>query len=216
MLFGMDPLSLLYIIPAILIGLTFHEIAHGYTAYLLGDKTAKEQGRLSLNPLKHIDPIGFISMILVGFGWAKPVMMNPYNFKNYKDGIALTAVAGPLANFVMAIIGLLLFKLVYIFPVPGVIITFLTVFIQINFMLAAFNILPLPVLDGFKVIMRLFPDSIYDKAFAFERRYGIIILLILILTRVLSFIWTPVFNFLVIVGSKITFTSDAVMQMFLR
>ena len=216
MLFGMDPLSLLYIIPAILIGLTFHEIAHGYTAYLLGDKTAKEQGRLSLNPLKHIDPIGFISMILVGFGWTKPVMMNPYNLKNYKDGIALTAVAGPLANFVMTIIGLLLFKLVYIFPVPGVITTFLTVFIQINFMLAAFNILPLPVLDGFKVIMRLFPDSIYDKAFAFERRYGIIILLILILTRVLYFIWTPVFNFLVIVGSKITFTSDAVMQMFLR
>ena len=215
MLFGMDPVSLLYIVPAILIGLTFHEIAHGYTAYLLGDKTAKEQGRLSLNPLKHIDPIGFISMILVGFGWAKPVMMNPYNFKNYKDGIALTAVAGPLANFIMAIIGLLLYKLVFIFPVPSVIIIFLTVFIQINFMLAAFNILPLPVLDGFKVIMRLFPDSIYDKAFAVERKYGIIILLILILTRVLYFIWTPVFNFLVVVGSKITFTPDAVMQMFL-
>ena len=214
MLFGIDPLSLLYIIPAILIGLTFHEIAHGYTAYLFGDKTAKEQGRLSLNPLKHIDPVGFISMILVGFGWAKPVMMNPYNFKNYKDVIALTAVAGPLANFLMAIIGLLLYKLVFIFPVPGVIITFLTVFIQINFMLAAFNILPFPVLDGFKVIMRLFPDSIYDKAFAFERRYGVIILLILILTRVLSFIWTPVFNFLVVVGSKITFSPDAVINCF--
>lgn len=216
MLFGMDPLSLLYIIPAILTSLTFHEIAHGYTAYLLGDKTAKEQGRLSLNPLKHIDPIGFISMIIVGFGWAKPIIINPYNLKNYKDDIALTAVAGPLANFIIAIIGLLFFKLVYIFLVPGVIITFLTIFIQINFMLAAFNILPLPVLDGFKVIMRLFPDSIYDKAFAFERRYGIIILLILILTRVLYFIWTPVFDFLVIIGSKITFTPDAVMQIFLR
>ena len=216
MLFEINPLSLLYIIPAILIGLTFHEIAHGYTAYLLGDKTAKKQGRFSLNPLKHIDPIGFISMFFVGFGWAKPVMINPYNFKNDKDGIALTAVAGPLANFLIAIIGLLFFKLTYIFQIHGLITTFLIVSIHINFMLAAFNILPLPILDGFKVIMRLFPCSIYDKAFVFEKRYGIIVLLLLILTRVLSFIWIPVFNFLVIVGSKITFTTDSIMHMFLR
>lgn len=216
MLFGMNPIQLLYIIPAILIGLTLHEIAHGYVAYLLGDRTAKDQGRLSLNPLRHIDPIGFISMILVGFGWAKPVTMNPYNFRNYKDGIALTALAGPLANFILALIGLLLFKITLIMPVPDVITTFLMVFIQINFMLAAFNILPLPILDGFKVIMRIFPDSIYDKAFTFERRFGVIILLVLILTRALYFIWTPVFNFLVIIGSKITFTPEAVMQLFLR
>lgn len=216
MLFRTNLFSLLCIISAILIGLTFHEIAHCYTAYFLGDETAKKQKRLTLNPLKHIDPIGFIFMIITGFGWAKPVMMNPCNFKNYRYDIALTAIAGPVINFIIATIGLFIFQLIYIFPVSNMIIIFLTIFIQINFMLAAFNILPVPVLDGFKVIMLLFPDSIYDEVIAFERRYGIIILLILLLTGVLFLVWIPVSNFLVIIGSKIIFTSNEIMQIFLK
>ena len=96
---------LLLSIPAILIALTLHELSHGYVAYKLGDTTAKSQGRLSLNPLKHLDPIGALFLLIVGFGWAKPVPVNPYAFKNKEKGMALVAIAGPASNLLMALMG---------------------------------------------------------------------------------------------------------------
>jgi len=99
------PVYFIFFIITLLISLTIHELAHAYTSFILGDSTAKLDGRISLNPLHHIDPYGFLAILLVGFGWAKPVMMNPYNFKHYRDGIFFTALAGPVSNIVQAIIG---------------------------------------------------------------------------------------------------------------
>ena len=102
---SLSTLDFIFIIVSLVLALTLHEFSHGFVAYLLGDDTAKLSGRMFFNPLHHIDIFGFLAIILVGFGWAKPVMMNPYKFKNDRDGIALTALAGPLSNFMLAIIG---------------------------------------------------------------------------------------------------------------
>ena len=110
-IFGMTLAQLLIRIPAVLIALTFHEVAHGYAAYRLGDPTAKSLGRLSLNPLKHLDPIGALCLLVFRFGWAKPVPINLRYFKNPRRDMALTALAGPLSNFVMAFAGILLIHL---------------------------------------------------------------------------------------------------------
>src|SRR5690554_6464074 len=101
-MFSFDFVDILYTIPAILIALTFHEFSHGYVAYILGDNTAKYQGRLSLNPIKHIDPIGFFVLLFFRFGWAKPVPYNPSYFKNRKKGTLLVALAGPLSNLILS------------------------------------------------------------------------------------------------------------------
>ena len=107
-----DPLSILYTLPAVLIGLTVHEWAHAFAAYKLGDPTARDMGRMTLNPFAHIDWIGFISLLLLGFGWAKPVMVNPMNMRgNPRTSMAIVALAGPLSNFVMAVIAGLIFRI---------------------------------------------------------------------------------------------------------
>lgn len=206
---------LMYMI-AIFSSLTLHELSHGIVAYLLGDDTAKNQGRLSFNPLKHIDLFGVLAMILVGFGWAKPVEIDPRKFRNYKDAMFLTALAGPVSNFLLAIIGILL--LAYI---PGlainapVVATFLIVFINVNFMLGSFNILPIPPLDGYKIFIRILPDKLYDKAIFLEYKASFWIILALIFTGLLSVIWIPVYNFFVTIICNITFTQDF-LSLFLR
>ena len=186
----LSTLNLIYILISLIIGLTIHEFSHGFVAYKLGDDTAKSQGRLSVNPLHHIDPFGFIAIMLVGFGWAKPVMMNPYKFKHLRDGIMLTALAGPLSNFLLAILGSLLLN----FNIPEPINTFVQYFIMLNLILATFNILPIPPLDGFKVLCRVLPDSLFYKVEEFERKYGFILLLVLLITGVLSALWYPIYN----------------------
>lgn len=151
-------------VPAILIALTLHELSHGWVAYKLGDMTAKSQGRLSLNPLKHLDPIGALFLLIVGFGWAKPVPVNPYAFKNHEKGMAIVAIAGPASNLVMALLGGILLLLTNTFLTGGSVTSsgvagglyyfgyFLMYFIQINVVLMVFNLIPIPPLDGSRVL----------------------------------------------------------------
>ena len=164
---GEKILYLLISILALLPALTFHEWAHGYTAYKLGDSTAKADGRLSLNPLDHIDPIGTLMLLLVGFGWAKPVPINTRNFKKPKRDIALTSIAGPLMNFIVAFISVLLYVLcLYVFVLipkhDATAEVILLVFLYsalYNLGLGTFNLIPLPPLDGSNVLMCLLPPK---------------------------------------------------------
>lgn len=176
------------IIPAALIAIIFHELSHGFVAYLFGDRTAKERGRLSLNPLRHIDVLGLLSMIVFGFGWAKPVPVNPYYFKNKKLGMVLVSIAGPLSNMIMAFISLLVARLVLTFFVPSttfwiyaemLICEFLYCFAVLNIGLAVFNLIPIPPLDGSKILFSVLPRSAYGFLLQYER-YGMIVLIVLI------------------------------------
>ena len=168
---GEKILYLLISVLALLPALTLHEWAHGYAAYKLGDSTAKEDGRLSLNPLDHIDPMGSLMMLLVGFGWAKPVPVNTRYFRKPKRDMAIVSIAGPLMNFAAAFISCLLYALaVYIsiyFEVSGVAMeVIITVFLysaMLNIGLGTFNLIPLPPLDGSNVLMCLLPPRLAMK-----------------------------------------------------
>ncbi|MBU5485635.1 site-2 protease family protein [Clostridium sp. MSJ-11] len=166
-------------IPAILIAFTFHEYAHAFVADRLGDKTPKFQGRLTLNPLAHIDPLGFIMIILAGFGWAKPVQVNPRVFKNYYKDDLKVSIAGPLANVLVAVVVAAILSVVnkflphylYFNPVIDLLIGILYITIQLNCTLAFFNMMPLPGLDGFHVLRDLFPAKtykIYEKIYPYQ------------------------------------------------
>lgn len=154
-----DYLLIIKSLPAIIIGLTIHELAHAYTSYKLGDMTAKNDGRLTLNPLKHIDPLGFILILIAGFGWAKPVSFNPDNLKNKHRDEILISLAGPCANFLLALLFLVIARLFYFHPyfngTPGgfAIINLLILWSVINLGLFFFNMLPIPPLDGSHVYM---------------------------------------------------------------
>ncbi len=183
----------------LLFSLTIHELSHGLAAYFLGDTTAKYDGRLSLNPLKHIDPIGMICMIIFKFGWAKPVMVNPRNFKNPKLGMALTAVMGPLSNFFLSFIFLLIFYPInikmYLGPqVPAYVYDFIWQMFYFNLTLGIFNMLPIAPLDGSKVLFAFLPDNLYIKLTS-GGRYGFAILAVLIWTGLLSKILLPIISF---------------------
>ncbi len=160
--------GLLVSIPGVLIAITFHEFAHGFAAYKLGDNTAKNEGRLSLNPLDHLDPIGTLMLLFAGFGWGKPVHVNPTNYTrriSMEKGEAIVSLAGPLMNiilaFIFAIIYAAIFKfaeLAFIYSTVGqIIIQLLAATISINIGLGVFNLIPLPPLDGSKIIMPFLP-----------------------------------------------------------
>ena len=178
------------VIPA-LVCITLHELSHGIVAYWMGDDTAKRMGRLTLNPVKHIDWWGLLMMVLFRFGWAKPVPVNMYRFKNPKRGMAITALAGPLSNILITVVCLVLYGLLYrpLYLEGGtagrivmeLIVT--TGFLSVS--LAVFNSLPVSPLDGSKVLFSFLKDGAYDKLMRYER-YGMIVLMVLIATGAFS------------------------------
>lgn len=166
--------DILFVLPITIISLTIHEYAHGYIAYKLGDPTAKESGRLTLNPLAHIDPIGFIIMLVLRFGWAKPVPVNPLYFRNPKKGMMLTAAAGPLSNLTLAIISTffsIFFLYSYTLSEFAFFIyayKFFYIMAFINFGLAAFNLIPVHPFDGSRILGYFMPNSVNN----FTAQYG--------------------------------------------
>ena len=176
---------LLSIIP-ILISLTLHEMAHGYTAYCLGDNTAKYNGRLTLNPFAHLDPIGTILLLFCGFGYAKPVPVDPSNFKNTKRDMAITALAGPLTNLLLAAISIFIYGLLENHTNQSNIINKMLIqMIFINTGLALFNMIPIPPLDGSKIILAFFPNNLYNK-YVNGNTVTAIILMILLFTGIIT------------------------------
>ena len=193
-MFGFNWLSILINVPITLIALTGHEFAHGWVSTKLGDPTPKMQGRLTFNPLAHLDLVGTILMILTGFGWAKPVIVNPRYYKDTKKGMALTAAAGPLANLIMAFIALLIYAILFAvnrkfgLGIDGAVeaVGFIArIFAVRNLCFMVFNIIPIPPLDGAKVMGMLLPDGAYYKMLQYER-YSMILIMVLSLTGVFS------------------------------
>ena len=187
-------LQLLLRVVAVLICIVFHEVSHGVAAYLLGDPTAKAQRRLSLNPIRHIDPFGALMMLLVGFGWAKPVPVDMRYFKKPKSGMAITALAGPLSNFILAYIMMLLahgFLGVYVvngLPYSALaqgILDFCILTASLSIGLGVFNLIPFPPLDGSKILGIFLPDRIYYKVLRYEFA-GTVVLMALLWLGVLD------------------------------
>lgn len=185
-----DPIQLILVLPCILVSLTFHEWAHGYAAYKCGDMTAKMYGRLSLNPLAHLDPVGSVCMLLFGFGWAKPVPVNTRNMKNGRWGFVATSIAGPLSNILLAFISAILAELTLVvlthIPNMGGISGMLTysffqMAVSLNVGYAVFNLLPIPPLDGSRLWTALLPRKIAEWTFRYERymQYALLIFLYL-------------------------------------
>ena len=182
--------TLIYVVPAIIITVTLHELAHGWVSYKFGDPTPKLDGRLSLNPLHHLDPIGTIALLLVGFGWAKPVHIDPRYYKDAKTGIVWTAFAGPLMNFIIAFVAIFLFNLLLKVPVSIFSSEIMTrIFIYLIYLMqytalislgqAIFNLIPLPPLDGSKILYGVLPDSVYFNIMKYENWLSMILFLVL-------------------------------------
>lgn len=196
-------LSLLLSLPGLLLALTVHEFAHGYAALKMGDHTAEYSGRLSLNPLHHLDVIGTLCLLVFHFGWAKPVPINPNNFRNPKKGIIVVSLAGPFANFLLALVfGFVLGAIVTFMP-GGELRTFLYTVVNycvvLNVGLMVFNLIPVPPLDGSKVLLEFLPYRARYYAYRYERYIGLIFLALLyfgILSPVLGFLSSYVFRFI--------------------
>ena len=214
---GGDPqayiVHILLSLPVILLALSVHETAHGYVAYKLGDPTARSLGRLTLNPIKHLDPFGFLSMVLFGFGWAKPVPINTRYFKKPKRDMALTGVAGPISNLLLALVFALAMKLFELaiahahFPNETVLMmavyfsTFLYYGIYLNIALAIFNLIPVPPMDGSRLLFALLPSKLYFKIMRYEQYIYIAVIVLLALG-----VFSPVIDFLTNAVMKLIFT----------
>lgn len=196
--------NLLLSAPGVLIAITFHEFAHGFVAYKLGDNTAKEEGRLSLNPFDHLDPIGTIMLLVAGFGWGKPVHVNPRNYTrkmSMEKGEAIVSAAGPIMNFIVAIIFALIYCAIYKFvgitfiysTVGTVVMGIIYSTIAINIGLGVFNLIPLPPLDGSKIIMPFLPYKAKEW-FENNSRIFYIIFVLIWITGIAGHIITPVIN----------------------
>lgn len=199
-----------YRIPALLIAITFHEVAHGWVAYKLGDPTAKNMGRLTLNPIPHIDPIGALMLLIARFGWAKPVPVNPLYFRgDRRRGMVLVSLAGPLANFILAfVISFLIYIVIYLLPVMELsvyVLQFLLILLIYNVYLGIFNLLPVPPLDGSKILANLLHPR-HTGFFLQLERYGFLILLLLIFTGALQFLLIPANHMIMFLGRLFNFS----------
>ena len=205
-------ISLLISIPGVLIAITFHEFAHGFAAYKLGDDTAKMEGRLRLNPLDHLDPVGTLMLLFAGFGWGKPVHVNPRNYTrkiSMEKGEAIVSIAGPLMNFVLAIIFSIIYCAIYKFAETAflasttgtVIMTLISATISINVGLGVFNLIPLPPLDGSKVITPFLPYNAKQFFINNEKIFYIIFVVIwitgfagIIISPAIRWVYTGILN----------------------
>ena len=179
-----DILDLVYLLPILLVSMMAHEVSHGYVAFQLGDPTAKAHGRLTLNPIKHLDPLGtgmFVLTYLLGgfvFGWAKPVPVSPYYFKDRQRGMLLVGLAGPAANFVMAVGLAVVLNLLH--PVVNsTLFTVLFLAFQVNVVLGIFNLVPIPPLDGSRVLGGFLPREAYARWIELDR-YGMVFILLIL------------------------------------
>ena len=196
-------IELLLLIPVIIISLSVHEAAHGYIAYKMGDPTAYNMGRVTLNPAKHLDPMGSFCMLVFGYGWAKPVPINARNFRNPKNGMAYTAIAGPISNLLLGSIATVLYAITqflvmyniadlagndFLIKVIRVVLTLLFYFGYMNFVLAVFNLIPVPPFDGSRFFSLFLPTKTYFKIMQHERYIMIGILLFMIVcSRLFNF-----------------------------
>lgn len=202
-----DPLLLVASLISLVMAITFHEFMHAFTADRLGDPTPRIQDRLTLNPLRHLDPLGTLALLLVGFGWGRPVQFDPYNLENPRRDAAIISFAGPASNFVLAILASLLLHIAIVSSFyPNIIFEVLRPFITINIVLMIFNLIPIHPLDGGKILIGLLPRDIaydWDKVL---QQYGTIVLLILIL---------PIFGGAPIVANLIGPTISFILNIFL-
>lgn len=192
----MDLKQILYIVPVVLLSLSVHEFAHGYVSWKFGDPTAMKAGRLTLNPIKHLDPVGTIMMLIsaytgTGVGWAKPVPINPYYYWNWKKGMRYTSLAGPVSNFLLALIGGILLTVISPFYYSAdnesiqrlleIFVQFSFLIIQVNISMGVFNLLPIPPLDGSKIFGSFLPSRIYNQILNNEHLigYGFLALIIM-------------------------------------
>jgi Zn-dependent protease len=189
-----------YVAAALMIAFAVHEFAHAWVAYKFGDPTAQKQGRLTLNPIKHLDPLGTILIFIAGFGWARPVPVNRFMFKNPRLAGVLVSVAGPVSNLLLVILA---FAIWYLFValglaqgVPEFFLNFLNIFISLNAMLFVFNLLPFPPLDGYRIIEDLAPQNIRAKMTQYEA-YGSVIFLILVITPLDQYVIAPIFSYMI-------------------
>jgi len=190
----LNPVLYLMVAIAILFGFSIHEYSHAQAAYFLGDPTAKLQGRLTINPLAHFDPVGTLLIFIIGIGWGKPVPFNPYNLRNQKWGPALVGLAGPASNFLMAlVVGL---SLRFSELSNPLLVSFLSIFVWINLILGVFNLLPIPPLDGSHIFLAALPPSM-DKIKISLLRSGFLLIIFAILFMVFigfPYICQPLFQ----------------------
>ncbi len=205
-IFSRDGLiSFLYFLPALLLSLSIHEFSHSYVAYKLGDRSQKAFGRLTLNPIAHIDLWGFLCIALLGFGWGKPVIVNDSNFKNKSRDNMLVSLAGPASNFVIAILLTIILKILIIVGVYAnlitstcgqILISMILLTIHFNVVFAVFNMLPIPPFDGSKVLFYFLPAKYKNIMYTIEK-YSFVIIIVFIVTNLASVIISPAYNLVI-------------------